>query len=86
MEIEWIEDFLCLADTRSFSRAANQRHLSQSAFSRRIQALEEWVGVELIDRGSHPPSLTPAGRAFRGFSEGSVRELYQARALLQGTL
>ena len=84
MEIDWIEDFLCLADARSFSRAASQRHSSQPAFSRRIQALESWLGAELIDRSSNPPMLTPVGRAFRGFAEGIVRQLYQARSLLQG--
>lgn len=86
MEIEWIEDFLALADTRSFSRAATNRHSSQPAFSRRIQALESWLGVELIDRSSNPPTLTPGGRAFRGFAEGIVRQLYQARNLLQDKL
>lgn len=84
MELEWIEDFLSLADTRSFSRAATLRHSSQPAFSRRIQSLESWLGVELIDRSSNPPSLTSRGRAFRGFAESIARQLYQARTLLQG--
>lgn len=84
MEIEWLEDFLCLSDTRSFSQAAKERNLSQPAFSRRIQALEAWLGVSLIDRDSNPPTLTPAGRAFRGFAEGLVRQVYQARSLLLG--
>lgn len=40
MNINWIENFLSLADTRGFSRSPSQRHASQSAFSRRIQSLE----------------------------------------------
>jgi LysR family transcriptional regulator, hypochlorite-specific transcription factor HypT len=84
MEIAWIEDFLSLADTRSFSRAAKLRNSSQPAFSRRIQALESWLGAELIDRSSNPPTLTAAGRAFRGFAGGIVRQLYQARDILRG--
>lgn len=50
MEAKWLEDFLSLADTRSFSRAARNRHLTQSAFSRRIAALETWMDAKLVDR------------------------------------
>ena len=81
MDINWIEDFLSLADTRSFSRSASQRHASQSAFSRRIQSLESWVGTELVDRSSNPLSLTPAGQAFRGAAVGIVQQVRQARRL-----
>ena len=37
MEIKWLEDFVSLANTRSFSRSAVERRVTQSAFSRRIQ-------------------------------------------------
>ncbi|MES2947817.1 MAG: LysR family transcriptional regulator [Pseudomonadota bacterium] len=86
MELEWIEDFLAVAEERSFSRAANLRNSSQSAFSRRIQSLETWVGVDLIDRTRNPPTLTPAGRTFRGFASGMVHQLYQARNILRGKI
>ncbi|MDD9877297.1 MAG: LysR family transcriptional regulator [Magnetovibrio sp.] len=36
MELTWLEDFIVLARTRHFSRAALERHVSQPAFSRRI--------------------------------------------------
>jgi len=65
----WLEDFLALADTGNFSRAAERRHSSQPAFSRRIRALEEWVGVELIDRSHQPAKLTEAGEWFRGVAQ-----------------
>lgn len=38
MEIKWIEDFLALAQYRSFSRAAEFRNVTQSGFSRRIRS------------------------------------------------
>jgi DNA-binding transcriptional LysR family regulator len=76
METKWLEDFLCLAEKRSFSLAAQVRHVTQSALSRRIRALEEWAGVELIDRSCHPLRLTVAGQLF----------LEQARLLLNLTL
>jgi LysR family transcriptional regulator, hypochlorite-specific transcription factor HypT len=65
MNLTWLEDFLALAASGNFSRAAEERHMTQPAFSRRIRALEEWLGVELFDRSSQPARLTPAGEWFR---------------------
>ena len=64
METKWLEDFVSLAETRSFSRSAQLRHVTQPAFSRRIQALEAWTGIDLVDRSSYPTRLTPAGETF----------------------
>ena len=49
MEFIWLEDFLALVDSGNFSRAAELRHVTQPAFSRRIRALEDWVGVDLFE-------------------------------------
>jgi len=84
MESKWLEDFLCLADTRSFSRAARDRHVTQSAFSRRIMALEAWLGTELVDRSSHPTTLTAAGWVFRGLAASILRDIYSTRSLVSG--
>lgn len=65
METKWLEDFVSLAETHSFSRSAQLRHVTQPAFSRRIQALEAWAGIDLVDRSSYPTRLTPAGETFR---------------------
>jgi DNA-binding transcriptional LysR family regulator len=64
MDTKWLEDFVSLAETRSFSRAAVLRHVTQPAFSRRIQALEAWAGLDLVDRSAYPTRLTPAGETF----------------------
>jgi DNA-binding transcriptional LysR family regulator len=69
MNLIWLEDFLALAATGNFSRAADDRHSSQPAFSRRIRALEEWVGADLFDRTSQPAKLTAAGEWFRDVAE-----------------
>ena len=61
VETKWLEDFVSLAETRSFSRSAVLRHVTQPAFSRRIQALEAWAGIDLVDRSSYPTRLTAAG-------------------------
>lgn len=79
MELDWLEDFLALSASGSFSRAAEARHVTQPAFSRRIRALEEWAGVPLVDRSAHPASLTEAGRRFHPAAEDILRRLAAAR-------
>ncbi|HEY5634420.1 MAG TPA: LysR substrate-binding domain-containing protein [Burkholderiaceae bacterium] len=79
MEFKWLLDFLSLARTKSFSRSAAERNVTQSAFSRRIQALERWVGAPLVDRSTFPSRLTPEGEAFREVAEQTARELTRAR-------
>jgi LysR family transcriptional regulator, hypochlorite-specific transcription factor HypT len=64
MELQWIDDFLALCQTRNFTRAAKARCTTQSAYSRRVQRLEEWLGAPLFYRESRPVSLTPAGDEF----------------------
>lgn len=84
MDIKWLEDFLNLTQTRNFSRSAEERNVTQPAFSRRIRALETWVGTDLIDRSSYPMALTPAGKLFRETTEEALRLIYDTRSLLQG--
>jgi LysR family transcriptional regulator, hypochlorite-specific transcription factor HypT len=72
MNFTWLEDFLALAATGNFTRAAQERHSSQPAFSRRIRALEEWLGTPLVDRSTQPALLTEAGEWFRGVAEELV--------------
>ena len=57
MRLDWLEDILAVAETGSFSEAAEKRHLTQSAFSRRIQNIEDFVGAELFDRSRKPVHL-----------------------------
>ena len=76
MESKWLDDFLAVASCRNFSRAASSRHVTQSALSRRIRQLEDWIGVELVDRGHLPIRLTPA-------AEGLLPRIEALRAQLQ---
>lgn len=80
MELIWLEDYLELARTGNFSRAAEARHLTQPAFSRRIRALEEWTGVTLFDRATQPVQLTAAGREFQPLAAMLIRRIADARA------
>lgn len=69
MNISWLDDFLALAESGNFSRAADERHMTQPAFSRRIRALEEWLGTPLFDRSTQPAQLTEAGVWLRTTAE-----------------
>ncbi|CAN5857333.1 LysR substrate-binding domain-containing protein [soil metagenome] len=84
METKWLEDFVSLAETNSFSRSAELRHVTQPAFSRRIQSLEAWVGTDLIDRTSYPTRLTHAGQVFFEQAIAMLGQINNARALLRG--
>ena len=84
METKWLEDFVSLAETRSFSRSAQLRHVTQPAFSRRIQSLEAWAGVDLVDRSSYPTTLTPAGQTLYAQALELLQSLQSTRAMLRG--
>ncbi|HVZ45376.1 MAG TPA: LysR substrate-binding domain-containing protein [Ramlibacter sp.] len=84
METKWLEDFVSLAETRSFSRSAQLRHVTQPAFSRRIQALEAWAGTDLVDRSSYPTRLTPAGETLHSQALEMLQSLQTTRAMLRG--
>ncbi len=83
METKWLEDFVSLAETRSFSRSAQLRHVTQPAFSRRIQSLESWAGSDLVDRSAYPTRLTPAGETLYDQSLEILQALQSTRAMLR---
>ncbi|MFA0929293.1 LysR substrate-binding domain-containing protein [Pseudomonas syringae pv. tagetis] len=83
MQIKWLDDLLAVAEWKNFSRAAEIRCVTQSALSRRIKSLEEWVGAELVDRGTYPVQLTPAGRTFCDESREALAGLMRLRSSLR---
>lgn len=84
LETKWLEDFVALASTRSFSASARQRHVTQPAFSRRIRSLEQAVGVTLVDRSTTPVSLTPEGQLFLITARNIVEQLNESLGHLRG--
>ena len=64
--------FVAAAEHRSFTKAAEQYYISQTAVTQQIRQLEESLGCALFDRSTRPVSLTSAGSAF----------LQDARAIL----
>lgn len=59
MRLEWLKDIISIAETGSFSEAARRRNLTQSAFSRRVQQIEDHLGIALFDRTKKPVALRP---------------------------
>ena len=64
MDLDKFTYLLALADTRNYSRAAEQCHISQPALTRYIKNLEEELNVTLFDRSSFPIRLTYAGERY----------------------
>lgn len=71
MDNKKIECFLAVAETQSFSRAADKLYKNQSVVSKQVAALEKELGVQLFTRGSRVVTLTPAGRVF----ENGIRKI-----------
>ena len=86
MNIKHLEHLLALADTGSFSRAAEKLFLTQSALSRSIQSLELDLGAKVLDRIGKRNELTPLGQDVVARARHIVREaaeLRQSAKLLQ---
>lgn len=83
MKIEWIEDFLALIEAGTFSQAAQRRHVTQPAFSRRIRQLEDWLGVELFDRHSPRLTLLPHAKAYEPSLRDWLAHLYALRGRIR---
>ena len=86
MNIKHLEHLLALADTGSFSRAAEKMFLTQSALSRSIQSLEDELGAKVLDRIGKRNELTPLGQDVVARARHIVREaaeLRQSAKLLQ---
>jgi LysR family positive regulator for ilvC len=84
-EYDSFRQFLELARTLHFGRAAQRCHLSPAALSRAIQRLEDQVGQPLFEREHHKTTLTPAGETFRRYAAGVLDEWDEFNANRAGT-
>jgi LysR family transcriptional regulator, hypochlorite-specific transcription factor HypT len=82
---KWFEDFIALARERSFSKAALTRHVTQPQFSRRIRALELWLGADVVNRAIVPLSLTDAGEQLLPIARNTVAALTDVQARIRST-
>lgn len=75
MLLRQMKYFASVIDCNSFTEAAEQNFISQSAISQQIQALEKDLGVSLIIRENRKFSLTPAGEHFYNHCKGILEEI-----------
>jgi DNA-binding transcriptional LysR family regulator len=86
-DLRQLRAFLAVAETLSFTRAAETLHLQQQTVSKTIRQLEAELGVELLERTTREVHLTPAGRALAEAGPTVIRaaESAFARARQIGT-
>lgn len=75
IEIRHLRASVVMAETRSFSRAAAILHVKQSALSRRVQALEKMLGVQLFERTKRGTFATENGKAFLTVAERILTDI-----------
>jgi LysR family transcriptional regulator, hydrogen peroxide-inducible genes activator len=80
MELQQLRYFCAIADTGSFTRAAQQTHVSQPSLSQQIRKLEDELGARLLDRLGRTVQLTELGRSFLPRARAVLRDLEAARS------
>jgi LysR family hydrogen peroxide-inducible transcriptional activator len=79
MELHQLRYFCAVAEAGSFSRAAEQSHVSQPSLSQQIMKLEGELGARLFDRLGRSVRLTELGKTFLPRARAVLRELEAAR-------
>jgi len=85
MNLKHLAHWLALAETGSFSRAAEKLHITQSALSRSIQVLEDDLGGPLVDRVGKKNELTPLGRSVLERARRIVHEAHELKQVGLGS-
>ncbi len=83
IDLRHMRAFLAVAEERTMSRAALRCHISQSALSKQIKAIEAELGTKVFDRNTRNVSLTKAGRVFRREAMRAVEHGHRAFSLVQ---
>ena len=84
MNLDHLQLFRDIAQTRSISRAAKLNAVSQSAASQHLQELERQLDVQLVDRSIRPLQLTQAGRLYQEFCREVLRLRQQFDVEMEG--
>src|SRR5262245_56755976 len=82
LDCRQLRAFVSLARTGSFTKTARHLHLSQSAISHSIKALEDEVQCRLLDRVGKSVILTHAGEQLLGHAQRILSEMVTARERL----
>lgn len=78
LNIDGVQAFVAIAEAGGFQKAAGRLDLTQTALTRRLQKLEIYLGVRLLDRTTRSVALTAVGAAFLPQARRVVEELTQS--------
>ena len=84
MELRHLEGFVALAEVLSFTKAATNINVSQSAMTRLIRQLETDLGVVLVERSTHRVALSDAGVAFLPQAKSVMAQVAIATRVARG--
>ena len=85
MDLRQLQYFSRIAESGSFREAAARTNVAQSALSRHMRALEEELGVTLMDRHARGIHLTPEGEKLKRRADSILREVEETRAEMTAT-
>lgn len=85
MDLRQLQYFSRIAESGSFREAASRANVAQSALSRHMRALEEELGVTLMDRHARGIRLTPEGEKLKRRTDTILREMEETKAELTAT-
>lgn len=83
MDLDQLQLFRDIAQTRSISRGAEMNGLTQSAASQAVQEMERRLGVQLLDRSRRPLNVLPAGQLLYDFARDVLRRRQDLLAQLE---
>lgn len=86
MDIQYICEFVTLAETCNYLEAADHLYISQSSLSRHIKALEDELGVSLFDRSTRRVSLSSFGALFLPYAQRIAATRYEYESALNNAL
>lgn len=78
IDFDGIQAFVVTAELGGFNKAADQLHITQTALTRRVQKLEAYLGLKLLDRTTRQVSLTAVGREFLPQARAIVNDMTSA--------
>ena len=79
MNLNQLKYFVSVAENRSFSAAAEENYITQTAMTQQIRALEDDLGLILINRSTRPVTLTAAGISFLADAKLILKRMADAR-------
>ena len=83
LELNWLEDLIALVEAENISQAAERRNITQPAFSRRIKKIEDWLGIDIVERSHRPVRVKTAIKRKIEDNRTVISQLQQIKSDIQ---